>query len=191
MKTATRLTLITFLALVCCSSSYAADIATIYLVRHAEKVDDGSRDPALTELGEQRAAAFAELLRGQPVTHVFSTPYIRTRRSALPTAIEHGLDIEEYEPSDAANFASRLKTLTGTILVTGHSNTIPGLVNLLTGESFADLDDRVYDHVFIVSVDEEGSARLRVEYTQPRTPVPVEFRPMSTSPETRAAPDRR
>lgn len=181
MNKALKRTVIAFLAFFYCSASFAADIATIYLVRHAEKVVDGSRDPALTDLGERRARAFAELLRGKAVTHVFSTPYIRTRRSALPTAIEHGLEIEEYDPADAGKFASKLKTLTGTILVTGHSNTIPGLVNLLTGESLADLDDSVYDHVFIVSVNENGSAQLRVEYTQPRTPAPVEFRPMRSS----------
>jgi broad specificity phosphatase PhoE len=181
MKKVLKLQAITFLALLFCSATFAADIATIYLVRHAEKVADGSKDPALTDLGERRALAFAAMLRGKDVTHVFSTPYIRTRRSALPAAIEHGLEIEEYDPSDAANFAGRLKTLTGTILVTGHSNTIPGLVNLLTGESLADLDDSVYDHVFIVSVDESGFAKLRVEYTQPRTPAPAEFRSMRES----------
>jgi phosphohistidine phosphatase SixA len=118
------------------------------------------------------------LLRGKRVTHIFSTPYLRTRRTALPVAIEHGLEIEEYDPSDAENFVSKLKALTGTILVTGHSNTIPGLVNMLTGESFAELDDSVYDHVFVVSIKENGSAQLRLEYTEPRTPAPVEFRSM-------------
>lgn len=166
------------LPLLYCPATFAADVVTIYLVRHAEKKGDGSPDPALTELGEQRAVAFAELLRGEDVTHIFSTPYVRTRRSALPTAIEHELKIEEYDASDAENFASKLTTLTGTILVTGHSNTIPGLVNLLTAKSFADLDDNVYDHVFIVSVNEHGSAQLRLEYTQPRTPAPAEFRSM-------------
>lgn len=169
-----------FLAIFCCSATFAADIATIYLVRHTEKVVDGSQDPDLTGLGERRAIAFAELLRGKPVTHVFSTPYIRTRRSALPTATEHGLEIEEYDPSDPEALVSTLKTLTGTILVTGHSNTIPGLVNLLTGASFADLDESVYDHVFIVSLNKSGSAQLRLEYTEPRTPPPAEFRSMRT-----------
>jgi broad specificity phosphatase PhoE len=167
-----------FLPFFLCSAAFAVDITTIYLVRHTEKVNDGSQDPGLTDLGERRALAFAQLLRGKRVTHIFSTPYKRTRRSALPVAIEHGLEIEEYDPSDAENFVSKLKILTGTILVTGHSNTIPGLVNMLTGESFADLDDSVYDHVYIVSIDEDGSTQLRLYYTEPRTPTPVEFKSM-------------
>jgi dipeptidyl aminopeptidase/acylaminoacyl peptidase/phosphohistidine phosphatase SixA len=164
------------------AADISTDTTTVYLVRHAEKAADGSRDPALTNMGEQRAITFAEMLRGKPLTHVFSTPYTRTRQTATPTAIAHGLEIEEYDPSEAEKMVSKLKTLTGTILVTGHSNTIPGLVNLLTGETFADLDESVYDHVFIVSINEKGSAQLRLDYTEPRTPAPAEFKAMRAQP---------
>jgi broad specificity phosphatase PhoE len=187
MNTPLKLSAITtLLAILCCPPNRAADIAaadpTIYLVRHTEKVGDGSRNPALTDLGKQRAITIADLLREKPVTHVFSTPYTRTRQTATPTAIAHGLEIEEYDPSEAEKMVSKLKTLTGTILVTGHSNTIPGLVNLLTGETFADLDESVYDHVFIVSINENGSAQLRLDYTEPRTPAPAEFKAMRAQP---------
>tara|TARA_B110000090_G_C13242121_1_gene392905 strand:- start:40 stop:378 length:339 start_codon:yes stop_codon:yes gene_type:complete len=111
------------------------------------------------------------MLHGKNVSHIFSTPYTRTRDTAAPTAHEHGISIEEYDPDQGQKLVDKLKTLTGVILVTGHSNTIPGLVNLLSGESLQDLDERVYDRVYIVTLDEYGHAQLDVTYSEPRTPL--------------------
>jgi broad specificity phosphatase PhoE len=122
-------------------SVLVADGSTIYLVRH-----------------------------GKNVTHVFSTPYKRTKDTAAPTAHEHGILVEEYNPDEGKLIVDKLKTLSGVVLVTGHSNTIPRLVNLLVGTSFEDLDERVYDRVYIVTLDEHGHAELEISYSEPRTP---------------------
>jgi 2,3-bisphosphoglycerate-dependent phosphoglycerate mutase len=39
-----------------------------------------------------------------------------------------------------------------TIVVVGHSNTAPKLVNLLAGSSYPDLADSVYDQLYIVKI---------------------------------------
>lgn len=151
--------------------STGADQTTVYLVRHAEKVDS-SRDSDLTEVGKARAKAFASLLDGKELTHVFSTPFVRTRNTAIPTASNHGLVIQEYDPDDSSGLANKLKTLRGTIMVTGHSNTIPGLVNALTGENFQNLDERVYDKVYIVTLEAGVYSKLEIIHTEPRTTYP-------------------
>ncbi|MFT4860815.1 MAG: phosphohistidine phosphatase SixA [Pseudohongiellaceae bacterium] len=147
----------------------AQDVTTIYLVRHAEKVDT-SRDSDLTEVGKQRAQDFAKLLQDRTLTHVYSTPFVRTKNTAAPTALRHNLDIEEYDSGKTEDFTSMLKILTGTALVVGHSNTIPKLVNLLTGENFDDLDEQVYDKVYIVKFVDSVYSSLEIIHTQPRTP---------------------
>jgi broad specificity phosphatase PhoE len=151
-------------------SVLVADGSTIYLVRHAEKVIEDSSDPALTKVGQARSKTFAGMLHGKNVTHVFSTPYKRTKDTAAPTAHEHGILVEEYNPDEGKLIVDKLKTLSGVVLVTGHSNTIPRLVNLLVGTSFEDLDERVYDRVYIVTLDEHGHAELEISYSEPRTP---------------------
>jgi len=168
-------TMIRTLLLACCLLcpfiAGAQDFTTIYLVRHAEKVDS-SRTSGLTEVGTARAKAFSTMLRDSNLTHVFSTPFVRTKSTAAPTAEFHSLDIEEYDPDAAREFAEKLKNLTGSALVVGHSNTIPNLVNLLTGERFDDLDERVYDKIYIVRLVNGDYSALEIIHSQPRTPLP-------------------
>ena len=51
---------------------------TFVIVRHAEKVADGSKDPPLTEAGRARAQALAQRLSSVPVIAVYTTPLQRT-----------------------------------------------------------------------------------------------------------------
>src|SRR3546814_4965489 len=68
------------LALAACAAiPVFSPVATYVVVRHAEKVDDGSRDPSLTDAGRARAHALAELLRSRDVVAVYATDFRRTR----------------------------------------------------------------------------------------------------------------
>ncbi len=158
---------------VLCLASFtiAAESTVIYLVRHGEKVEDNSPDSDLTPEGEARAKVFASILKDENLTAVFATPFIRTRKTAEPTASMHGLAIQEYDPTRPGDLVAILKTLSGTVLVTGHSNTIPGLVNLLTGENLPELDIRVYDKVYRVKLEDGLNTELSITYTNPRTPI--------------------
>ncbi|MGY8985553.1 MAG: SixA phosphatase family protein [Sphingomonadales bacterium] len=151
---------------------FAYDGTTIYLVRHAEKITDGSRDPALTKIGKERSKGIANILHDKNLTHIFSTPFIRTRDTAAPTAHEHQLEIKNYDPMDSQGLVDKLKTLEGTILVTGHSNTTTGLVNLLTGSNLENLVEAIqYDMVYIVTLGDNGHTELEIIHSEPRTPL--------------------
>ena len=81
---------------------------TVYLVRHAEKVLDGTRDPALTPAGHRRADALADLLHGVELTQVHTTNYRRTRETALPTARRRGIKkATAYTGDDLADVAQK------------------------------------------------------------------------------------
>ena len=128
----------------------------VYVVRHAERADDGAPasaamvDPPLSEAGTARARALAELLRPADLTHVHSTDYLRTRSTALPVSEATGLPIGLYDPGEQAAFARRLRATAGTHLVVGHSNTVPDLVELLGGEPGEPIADLEYDRVYVV-----------------------------------------
>lgn len=157
------------IALTTTQQSLAQEQLKLFLVRHAEKVDQ-SQESALTELGEQRARAIAEILEAEPLNYIYSTPFNRTILTAKPAADFHQLTVAEYDGNTLQEFAEQLRQLVGIALVVGHSNTTPILVNHLVGTDFLSLDESIYDRVYVVTIDGEGIARLEMRFTEPRTP---------------------
>ncbi|MGB2907615.1 MAG: phosphoglycerate mutase family protein [Candidatus Aminicenantaceae bacterium] len=169
------LSLIVFLGYIALALGNAGDDTaetTLILVRHAEKAADGTLNPPLTDLGAARAAELAYLLGHVKLDAVYSTPFQRTEDTVLPTARGKGLEVQPYR-ADQEDFLDNVlkKYRGGTVLICGHSNTVPILANELLGrEEYEQLDDAVYDNLFIVTVPASGPARvLRIRFDT-RTP---------------------
>ena len=128
----------------------------VFLVRHAEKVDQ-SRDPDLSEAGYKRAESLADVLRSSGIEHVYSSDYIRTRKTATPTAEMLGLEVRLYDPRNLPEFAEQLKEEGGIHLVVGHSNTTPALTELLGGEPGEPIEEKSeYDRFYVVTITADG-----------------------------------
>jgi broad specificity phosphatase PhoE len=166
MKTAwTKRFLFACLMGVLCSSVtalHAQQITTFILVRHAEKRMDDGKDPALSTEGNARARRLQSLLEKTAIDAIYTTPYKRTRSTVEPLAQAKGVTVREYEPQKRAAIEEMLTSFGGkTILVSGHSNTIPEIANWLTGSAqFADFDDADYGNLMVVSVLTLGNARV-------------------------------
>lgn len=128
----------------------------VYLVRHAEKADDDPTDPTLTREGEARALELVRLLGDAGVTHVYSTPYRRTESTVIPLAETFGLEVTSYEPGDPG-FLETLRTTPGRIVVSGHSNTTPGLVEALGGDPVRPIPEWEYDRIYVVVLGPDGT----------------------------------
>ena len=138
--------------------SAASDPATIIVVRHAEKIDNSS-DPDLSEAGLERAKQLANMLRSMQVEALYSTPYKRTRQTLGVLAENLGLSIEEYDPRNPNATLEKLKSAYGkTIVIAGHSNTAPSIVNFLSEKTvYKELEDHQYDHMWIVQCYPDGT----------------------------------
>lgn len=148
----------------------------VLVVRHAERAP-GSGDPPISEVGRARAAALAELLKHADVAAVITTQLQRTRQTAEPLATARGIApvVVNTQPDiakHAAEVADAARRHTGkTVLVVGHSNTVPAIVAALGGPRFPDLCEPEYDAIFTVILDAAGSARTtRARFGAP-TPV--------------------
>lgn len=137
-------------------------ITTLFLVRHAEKAASVWEDPGLTPSGAARADELAYILKHVKLDAIYSTPFERTKLTVLPTAKEKGLEVKLYKPGEEDFLEKVLRAFSGgTVLIVGHSNTIPRLANELAGQSdFSDLDDTTYDNLFIACVPTEGRAAI-------------------------------
>lgn len=147
-----------------------ADDQTIYLIRHGEKVQDGSRDPALTELGKARAETYAAYFASKGIQAIYSSDLIRTRDTVAPLAALTGLKIELYNPGDLPAIAATAIERDVTVVISGHSNTTAVLANVLTGGSLPDLEDHHYDRVYIVILKDDGTSSVTIDHVEPLTP---------------------
>lgn len=154
------------------SYGYSQDkeITTLILVRHAEKAFDKGGDPVLTEQGEERAKALAEFLKDIEIDSLYSTPFKRTRLTVEPVAKSKGLEIQEYNPFKLEDMMQIIDENKGkTLLISGHSNTTPAILNMLLGEDkYRQLDESDYDNLYIVSYLAAGQAKvLQLQYGEP------------------------
>lgn len=144
----------------------ASDAVEFVIVRHAEKAADAGPDPSLTDAGRARADAIARDLADAPVVAVYSTAYARTRDTAQPTATAHGLRVTSYdarEPADALARRLRATHDSGTVLVVGHSNTVPQIAAALCGCDVPPMEETEYDRRLVVTVDAAGHATLATD----------------------------
>ena len=143
----------------------AAPPTVVLLVRHAEKGAQPPQNPPLTESGAARAQALVTVARDAGVTAIITTQFERARKTAEPTATALHVTPEVVEagplPQHAKAVADQvLKHAGGTVLVVGHSNTIPAIVGALGGPQPKDLCDSEYDQLFVVILGDTGPPRL-------------------------------
>ncbi len=130
-------------------------ISTFYFIRHAEKdrSDAENTDPELNQDGMGRAMHWAEILKDVPLDAVYSTDYQRTSMTASPISVKQDVDIQYYDPRiiDIAEF--KLNNRNKNVMVVGHSNTTPSLVNQMIGEEKYDaMDDSDNGSLYIVQI---------------------------------------
>ena len=146
---------------------------TILVVRHAEKAVEPAADPPLTAAGAARAEALSELLRDVGIRAVIATQFVRTRSTGEPMAKKLGLVVEPMDaraPTHMRMVADSVLTKHRgqTILVVGHSNTVPGIIAALGAPQPAAICDSEYDNLFVVTVPATGPASVvRLRYGAP------------------------
>ena len=143
------------------------ETATTYvLVRHAEKANDGTKDPVLTKQGQERAERLTQMLLPTKVDVIYSTNYQRTRQTVMPLAEKLDLEVIAYNPFDKKAFLDLQEGTQGkTVLIVGHSNTVPAMVNQLIGkEQVNQLEEDEYDKLFIVSIIQKKAKVTTLSY---------------------------
>ncbi|MGC1631715.1 MAG: phosphoglycerate mutase family protein [Gelidibacter sp.] len=131
------------------------EITTYYFIRHAEKdrSNPSEKDAHLTEEGHKRAKNWSEILQHIPFDAIYSTDYNRTKETGLPTAAKKGIDIITYKVSTSYDEAFKTATKGKTVLVIGHSNTIPDFVNAVIGsKKYEEIDDTNNGNLYIVTI---------------------------------------
>ncbi|HEV2734235.1 MAG TPA: phosphoglycerate mutase family protein [Longimicrobiaceae bacterium] len=158
MKRIARLPLAALLLALCGLSlpdlAAAQEPTVVVLVRHAEKAAAGGQDPELSAAGTARAGALAAALAQAGVDAVVTTQLRRTQLTARPLMQELGLRPEVVPaggPDHPRAVADAVRRHAGrTVLVVGHSNTVPAIVTALGAPPMGELCDHEYSNLFIM-----------------------------------------
>lgn len=163
--------------LVVCLSLVAGSAAPVFaqgaviLVRHAERADQApgeaammATDPDLSNAGRARAESLARMLRDTGITAIFTTQYKRTRQTAEPLAKALGLTVQTVDARDMDGLVAKITASTGTVLVVGHSNSVPGTMKALGVEADVTIAEAEYDNLFVVTRATGRASMVRLRY---------------------------
>lgn len=140
-----------------------SETTTYYFIRHAEKdrSDPSEKDPSLTDKGHQRAQKWSIILQHVPFDAVYSSDFKRTIETGQPTAENNRLKITTYNVSTHYNEAFKKATKGQTVLIIGHSNTIPDFVNAVIGqEKYNEIEDNNNGNLYIITIIDGAIADL-------------------------------
>ncbi len=138
----------------------------VYLIRHAEQVLD-VEDPPLTEVGHQRAKAWAAILRDANIKVIYTSKKRRTKQTGEPIAQDLNILLETMPRRDVVGLVDRLRTrhADDAVLIISHTRTIPKLVKELGHSEEVTIERDDYDNLFIIVPQGESDPLvLRLRY---------------------------
>ncbi len=146
---------------------------TVYLVRHAERADEPRQDPPLTEKGTARAQELARILGNSNIKAIITSQFSRTKLTAEPLAKQANVVVTSItlslSPSNprmiseqsTAEVTNKILERGGeSVLVVGHSNSIPDVIKKLGGDVSPAIDEKRFDDLFVVTVYAKGKAKV-------------------------------
>jgi len=155
---------------ICTSSLIAQNSKTVFFVRHGEKVSE-AKDAVLSDIGKQRAMCLAGVLADAGVETILASDVQRTQQTAQPLADRLHEKLTIIPAADTAKWVSEIKSAPGNTLVVGHSDTLPMIIQQLTGKAVK-IGSGDYDDLFVVTFDPNPSAPLLLHYCKQPAPGP-------------------
>ena len=147
--------IIVFLLFFCLQISLGQNTITqYYFIRHAEKADS-SKNPDLSEKGLERAQEWKALFSEINFDAVYSTDFNRTLQTIQPIVAGNNQLLKIYNPKMIDVELFKKETHGKTILIVGHSNTVPNMVNQIIKENkYVDIAENQFGNLYIITLFE-------------------------------------
>ena len=128
-----------------------------------------NKNPHLNKRGIERSLLWNGYFENKEVNSIYSTNYNRTIETVLPVSLAKGIKPIIYSASNI-NYESFLKKEKGnTVIVVGHSNTIPGFVNkLIEDDYYKQINDTVNSNLYIVKKCSEEINHYVIQIDSPQ-----------------------
>jgi phosphohistidine phosphatase SixA len=133
---------------------------SFYVMRHLEKGE--GEDPPLSEAGQARARKLIGLFAADPPRAIYVSTTRRAEETAAPLARKLRVKLRRYDPGDSNALIGRVLAERGPVLIVGHSNTVPEIVEKLGGDRPAPLAETDFGDVWHLWGTPRRTERLKV-----------------------------
>jgi broad specificity phosphatase PhoE len=133
---------------------------SFYVMRHLQKAE--GQDPPLSAEGQANARRLIGFFAADPPRIIYVSTTRRAWETAAALARKLRVKVRRYDPGDTKGLVARVLAERGPVLVVGHSNTVPDIVEQLGGERPAALADTDYGDVWHLWGAPRRTERLRV-----------------------------
>ena len=108
--------------------------------------------PELSDAGKERAQRLVKKIGKYRPGAFYSTDYKRTRDTVTPLANKRKKDVKIYDARKPKELIDEImKGKIKRYVIAGHSNTVPGLANLIAKkEMFKNLEDSEYTIIWLI-----------------------------------------
>lgn len=144
-----------------CASAQQA----VILVRHAELQGAAMAEPKnlpLSEAGEARAGRLATILKDAGIVAIYVTDFLRTKQTAQALAREIGVEPTALAKGDPRELVERIRRSHDgqTVLLVGHTDTLPGLLQAFGHPAQTHIDAQDYGKLFVLVPKRDGPPTL-------------------------------
>lgn len=123
----------------------------VVLIRHADVTPGAGSDPPLSSAGAARAQTLRHVLGDSGVTAIFVTTLRRSQETARPLADDLGLQPVVEDDVQALVAAISAQDDSATVLVVGHTDTVPDVVTQLGGPSITPIAATEFDRLLVLA----------------------------------------
>jgi phosphohistidine phosphatase SixA len=143
-------------------------VTKIFIVRHAEK--ETGKDPLLTAAGNARAGDLMRALQNEGIQKIYVSQFRRTQNTGDSLRLQLKIDTVHYAADtlcdNLINAIMEHNDFGKTILIIGHSNTLPQIIRKLgvTDYPYGDIPDNEFDHLFMITYKKEKAKLKQRKY---------------------------
>jgi len=96
------------------------------------------------------------------ITAIYTSDAKRTQQTAAPLAQKTGIRPKVVPANDTGKLVAQLRADAsgGTVLVVGHSNTVPDIASRLSGGTVKPMGDGEYDRLILLTLPGSGKASV-------------------------------
>jgi broad specificity phosphatase PhoE len=145
----------------CASAQQSSTSANVYVMRHLH-TPAGVSDPDLTSEGQLVAKQLVKWLKHDRPAVIYVSNTKRAQQTAAPLAGNLKIVLTIYNPANTAALVAAVSRETRTVLVVGHSNTVPDIIERLGGQRPAPLVHEDFGDIWRLDGRSRATERFKI-----------------------------